>query len=130
MAKVWKKLWTYWFSLFLFCKGLNYWFFYSYEKYCLKLCIFLFKFAVTSQIIQTFFRLYGITKIKKHKYKKLNIFVLFIGGLNRISKIMIFVNNNNKKMILIEYLHPKFSNNLQNKVDQVIQCFYSNLLIK
>lgn len=40
---------------------------------------------------------------------------------------MIFVDSIIEKMVLIEYLHTKLSNNLKDKVEQVIQCFHSNL---
>lgn len=56
-------------------------------------------------------------KIKKPGYKKLDVFVPSIEGLNPISKTMIFVNNIYKEMILIEYLRIKLLNNLKDKAD-------------
>lgn len=43
---------------------------------------------------------------------------------------MIFVDSNNEKMALMEYLHIKFSNNLKDKIEQVKQYFHSILLDK
>lgn len=70
---------------------------------------------------------YDVAKIKKSRYKELNVFVPSIGDLSIILKTIIFVNSINEGIALIEYLCIKLSNNLKNKVEQVIQCFHSNL---
>ncbi len=70
---------------------------------------------------------YGVAEIKKPGYKKLDVFVPSIESLSAISKIMIFVDSINKEMALTEYLRTKLLDNLKDKAEQVIQCFYSNL---
>lgn len=50
---------------------------------------------------------YSIVEIKKLKYKKLKMVILFIKSLNAILKSMIFINSINKKMVLIKYLYVK-----------------------
>ena len=40
---------------------------------------------------------------------------------------MIFVDNINEEITLREYLYTNLLDNLKDKVDQVIQCFYFNL---
>lgn len=54
---------------------------------------------------------------KKPKSKKLDIFILSIELLSKISKTMIFVYNINKKIALKEYLYIKFLENLKNKTN-------------
>ena len=71
--------------------------------------------------------IYSIAKIKKPGYKELDVFVPLIGDLSTILKTMIFVDSINEEMALIEYLRTKLSDNLKDKAEQVIQCFYSNL---
>lgn len=55
------------------------------------------------------------------------MFVLFIESLSAIPKNMIFVNNINEEIALIEYLCTKFLDNLKDKIDQMIQYFHFNL---
>lgn len=71
--------------------------------------------------------IYGIIKIKKLGYRKLDIFVQSIKSLSTIPKIMIIVDSINERMPLTKYLCSKLLDNLKNKVEQVIQYFYSNL---
>ena len=71
--------------------------------------------------------IYVVAKIKKPEYQELDIFVPSIGGLSAILKTMIFVDSINEGMVLIQYLHIKLPDNLKDKADQMIQCFYSNL---
>lgn len=66
-------------------------------------------------------------KDQKPGYKELDIFLSSIRGLNPIPKTMIFVDSNNKEIVLIEYLCTKVLDNLKDKTEQVIQCFYSDL---
>lgn len=55
------------------------------------------------------------------------MFVLSIASLNTIPKTMIFVDNINEKMVLMEYLCTKLLDNLKDKVDQIKRCFHFNL---
>lgn len=70
---------------------------------------------------------YSVTEIKKPGYKELDIFVLSIESLSTILKTMIFVDSINKRIALTEYLCTKLSDNLNDKAEQVIQCFHLNL---
>lgn len=85
---------------------------YIYAFLNLRLLIKLYKqFLDCSNII------YNIIEIKKPRYKKPNIFVLFVGGLSAIPKTIIFVDSINKKMALSEYLRTKFLDNWKNKTN-------------
>ena len=59
--------------------------------------------------------IYSIEKIKKPKYKELDIFVSSIKSLSTILKTMICVNNINKKIALMEYLRTNIFDNLKNQ---------------
>lgn len=47
--------------------------------------------------------------------------------MSAIPKTMIFINSINERIALTEYLYIKLSNNLKDKVEYMIQYFYSNL---
>lgn len=47
--------------------------------------------------------------------------------MNTIPKVIIFVDSINKGIALIEYLYTKLSDNLKDKINEIIWCFYSNL---
>lgn len=61
--------------------------------------------------------IYGITKIKKLKYKKLDVFVPSIRGLSAIAKTMIFIDSINKRIILTDYFCIKLPGNLKDKAN-------------
>lgn len=63
---------------------------------------------------------YSIAEIKKPGYQELDVFIPSIESLNTILKTVIFVDNINKKMVLMEYLYTKLSNNLKNKTKKMI----------
>lgn len=58
---------------------------------------------------------YSIAKVKKYGYKELNMFILFIKGLNVITKTMIFVDIINERIFVTKYLCIKLPNNLKTK---------------
>lgn len=87
------------------------------------ICVFLNLFLLIrfyKQFLDHLIIIYSVTKIKKLRYKKLNIFVPSIRGLNTIPKTKIFVNKINDGIALTKYLCTKLSNNLKNKAKQII----------